>query len=218
MLYIIATPIGNLEDITLRALGVLKECDLIICENKKRALKLLHYYKIKKPLISIKDYELKKIEKISNEVIKKKCALISDSGTPLISDPGLKLLKSCLKKGCEITAIPGPCAAINALVLSSLRNDKFIFLGYLPLSKKRRVEVLSKSAILGYPCIIYESKRRIRRLLEEINELFPKSEVSVAKEMTKLNEKVWRGKINDVLQQLEPDPLGEYTLVALIRR
>ncbi|MEM5782465.1 MAG: 16S rRNA (cytidine(1402)-2'-O)-methyltransferase [Candidatus Aenigmatarchaeota archaeon] len=216
-LYIIATPIGNLEDITLRALKILKSVDYILCEDTRHSLKLLKHYQIEKPLISYHQHsQLKKIDEIINLLKNgKNLALISDAGTPGISDPGNKLIKEVLKEipEIEIIPIPGASAIISLASISGLNTDKFIFLGFPP-SKNKRKKFFEEIKNYSYPIIIYESPYRLIKTLEEIKNFMPLAKVVVGKELTKVYEKIYRGSIEQVIKEIKDDGVkGEYTII-----
>ncbi|MCE9624254.1 MAG: 16S rRNA (cytidine(1402)-2'-O)-methyltransferase [Deltaproteobacteria bacterium] len=215
-LYLVATPLGNLKDITLRALEVLKSVDSIACEDTRHSLKLLQTYEIQKPLFSLHDHnETKRVAPILERLKEgKSLALISDAGTPLISDPGYRLVEAVLAAGFEVEAIPGPCAAINALVGSGLPTDKFYFVGFLPpksAARRRRFE-----ALLDFPStlIFYESPHRIQKFLEEAHSVFGSRRLVLAREMTKKFEEFYRGRLQP---KPETIPLrswkGEYVVL-----
>jgi len=196
-LYLVATPIGNLKDITLRAIEVLKSVDIIACEDTRHSLKLLQAYELSKPLLSLHEHNEAKrsvglLEKLQAG---QSVALISDAGTPLVSDPGFRLVTAILAAGLRVESIPGPCAAINALVLSGLPTDSFYFLGFLPpksAARKRRFE-----ALRDFPStlVFYESPHRIQKFLEEAHEVLGPREVVLAREMTKKFEEIYRGSL-----------------------
>lgn len=216
-LYIIATPIGNLEDITLRALKILRSVDYILCEDTRHSLKLLKHYQIEKPLISYHQHsQLKKIDEIINLLKNgKNLALISDAGTPGISDPGNKLIKEVLKEipEVEIIPIPGPSAMLSLASVSGMNTDKFIFLGFLP-SKNKRKKFFEEIKNYSYPVIIYESPYRLIKTLEDIKSIMPWAEVVVGKELTKMYEKIYRGLIEQVIKEIKKDGVkGEYTII-----
>ncbi len=219
-LYIVATPIGNIKDITLRALETLKEVDLILCEDTRHSGQLLHNYKIKKPLLSFHEYnELTRIPEIIQRLKNgENIALISDAGTPLISDPGFKLVRAAREEGIDVKTIPGPASAIAAMSISGLPTDKFLFVGYQPKTSGKReklletlVEIKNK---LPTSIIFYESPHRVDKLLEELSKVFPESQVSVQRELTKIHETVLTGSINEVRKQLTgKSHKGEFTIV-----
>lgn len=193
-LYIIATPIGNLEDITLRALRVLKEADFIACEDTRQTSVLLKKYNISKPLISYHQHsKIQKIDYLIERLKTKKIALVSDAGTPAVSDPGALLVAEAIKNNIPIIPIPGACAAITAWQASGLKNGEFSFYGFLP-HKKGRQTLLKKISQEDKPVILYESCHRINKLLEELGE----HEVIVAKELTKIHEQFYRGKAKEI--------------------
>lgn len=209
-LYIVATPIGNLSDITTRALHVLEGVDLILCEDTRVTKKLLNYYNIKTPVESYHQHsKFKKINKIIDLLKKgKNLALVSDSGTPGISDPGNKLIEE-VKDLVKIIPIPGSSAIITAASISGFSMDKFVFFGFPP-HKKRRKKFFKEIADSKYTAIIYESPYRILKTLRELSE-FENFDIVVGRELTKKFETIYRGKIKDVLEKIEPK--GEFVIV-----
>ncbi|GIW48436.1 MAG: ribosomal RNA small subunit methyltransferase I [Deltaproteobacteria bacterium] len=216
-LYIVATPIGNLEDITLRALKTLKEVDIIACEDTRVTRKLLSKYDIEKPLVSYHEYneQQKARELISLLESGKNIALVSDSGTPGISDPGYRIVTLASQKGIEVIPVPGPCAAIAALSVSGLPTTRFAFFGFLPKSPKRRKEFLE--SIREYPetLVFYESPNRILETLKDIIEILGDRNVSISRELTKVFEESLKGKASSVLETLSQRQSikGEITVV-----
>ena len=216
MLYIVATPIGNLKDITLRALGVLKSVDLIACEDSRHSKILLEHYGIKTPTTSffqhnrfIKADYLLKLLKEGKDV-----ALISDAGMPGILDPGYNLINLAIKNNIAITVIPGPTAFINALVLSGKPAHEFIFAGFLPNRSQARRNRLEKLAQRKTTIVLYESCHRILATLEDIAAVFGDREIVVARELTKKFEEVKRGKTSQIMTSLKHrGPRGEFTVV-----
>ncbi len=203
-LYIVSTPIGNLEDITLRALKVLKEADVIACEDTRTTRKLLTRYAIETPLVSC--HEHNEIEK-AKELLSlleggKSIALVSDAGTPCISDPGYRLVKLASEHGIEVLSIPGPSASLSALSVSGLPTSSFAFFGFPPRTKKHLTDYLSR--IKNYPetLVFYESPNRVTKTLRAMAEVFGDRNISLSREMTKLYEETLRGKIPDVLEAL----------------
>jgi 16S rRNA (cytidine1402-2'-O)-methyltransferase len=215
-LYICATPIGNLEDITLRVLRILKEVDLIVAEDTRRTLQLLNYYDIRKPLESCHRHnEKNKIESFLRELKSgKKIALVSDAGTPIISDPGDKFIKLCIENNIEITSLPGASALINGLVLSGLPPYRFSFEGFLPVNKKKRLSHLESIKKDTRTLIFYEAPHKIAETLKDmLNELGDR-EVALCRELTKKYEEVLRCKISKALDIYEEtQPKGEFVIV-----
>lgn len=212
MLYIIATPIGNLKDITLRALEILQSVDGIICEDTRRSSLLLNHYQIKKPLTILNDFnEIHMIPEIIGKLATSNLALISDAGTPLISDPGYKLVRECINQGIETDSIPGPSSVITALTLSGLPPDKFFFLGYLPEKSGHRTQVI-KNLAKKTTYIIFVAPHKLLKTLADINNNLGDIEVVLAKELTKIHQSVESKKISIWLKELR-NPKGEYILL-----
>ena len=213
-LYIVASPIGNLEDISFRALKTLKEYSFILSEDTRETQKLLNHFEIEKSQISYRDQNhsivVKKIITILSEGLN--IALLSDRGTPLISDPGYKLVREVLNAGYKVESIPGPSAVISSLVVSGLPTDRFIFLGFLPKSDKQRKEMLTLYGNLKSTLIVFESPFRIAKLLQEIKESLGNRDIVVAKELTKLHEEVYRFNLND-LENQKIDTRGEFVVL-----
>jgi 16S rRNA (cytidine1402-2'-O)-methyltransferase len=217
-LYIVATPIGNLEDISLRALRILKEVDLILCEDTRVTKKLLDRYQIKKPLLSYHQHS--KLQKIDYIIFLlkegKNLALVSDSGTPGVSDPGNKLVEEVINRLGEkvkIIPIPGPSALTCAASVSGFPMDKFLFLGFLPKKKKRK-KVLKEIVDSKYPIIFYDPPYRIIKTLKELEEMNKELEVVVCRELTKKFEITYRGKIGGVIKEIEKDKTrGEFVVI-----
>jgi 16S rRNA (cytidine1402-2'-O)-methyltransferase len=201
-LYIVSGPVGNLEDITLRALQTLKDVDLILSEDTRETDKLLKHYKIDKPQISYRDQNHDRVFPKIWEILQegRSLALISDSGTPLVSDPGFKLVRELRKRDVTVTAIPGPSAAVTALSISGLPTDRFIFLGFLPKSSGKRSDLLTTYGNLDSTLVIYESPHRVIKLLTEIQQNLGNRVVCVAKDLTKMYESVTTGRVEDMLQ------------------
>ncbi len=216
-LYIVATPIGNLEDITLRALRILKEVDFILCEDTRQTKVLLDKYEIKTQTLSY--FQHSKPGKV-NQIIDllkqgKDLALVSDAGTPGISDPGNKLIEQVVKElpDVKIEPIPGPSAVISALSISGLPTDKFIFYGFLP-HKKGKEKILKEIINNKFTSVFYESTHRILKTLNKLEELGLNKQVVVCRELTKKFETVYRGDINQVLNQLNNDTIkGEFVVI-----
>lgn len=220
MLYIIPTPIGNLKDITLRALEVLKEVDGIICEDTRRSSLLLNHYEIKKPLLILNDHnEFHALESIIGRLKNgENLALVSDAGTPLISDPGYKLVRECLEQNIPVDSLPGPSSVITALTLSGLPPDKFLFLGYLPEKPGHRKALLEslrshlKGVKLNVTCILFVAPHKLIGTLHDFEDTFGDIEIVLAKELTKIHQSVDKRKISEWLETLK-SPKGEYVLL-----
>jgi 16S rRNA (cytidine1402-2'-O)-methyltransferase len=216
ILYVVATPIGNLKDITFRAVEVFREVDFIVAESSLRALKLLSYLEIRKPIISVNSYnEERKAKGITEQLRKgKKCALITSAGTPCISDPGNHIVRKCCEEGIEVKSVPGPSAVAGAVSISGLFADRFLFFGFLPQKKGKQKKILLELVELPYPIIFYESPRRLKGTLENICEVFGNRQVVVVKEMTKVHEKAYRGQILELLETFPEDEIkGEFTVI-----
>lgn len=216
MLYLVATPIGNLEDITFRAVKILKECDYILCEDTRHSHTLLAHYDIKKPLKSFHKFsEATKEESVIEDLLSGlKIALISDAGTPGISDPGTRLVQKCIENNIDVVSIPGACAAIAAVACSGLDTDRFQFLGFLPRKTGEIRHILQE--ILSYPgtTICYEAPNRLVAVLEKLHELSPNKEVVIARELTKKFEEIVRGPAAQLAAQWqEQPPKGEIVLL-----
>lgn len=215
-LYIVATPIGNLADLTFRAKEVLETVDLIACEDTRHSKILLNHYDIKKPLLSFHSHSGKaKVDKII-EYLKKgdDVALISDAGTPGISDPAYSLIQAALKNNITIIPIPGSSAVITALCASGLPTDKFLYLGFLPV-KKGRQTLFKKMAESDYTVVFYESPHRLLRTINELKKhLKPTAKIVIAKELTKMYETFFRGTVADIAEKLPVGkPKGEYVVM-----
>lgn len=214
-LYIIATPIGNLEDLTFRAKRLLEEVDLVACEDTRHTGILLKHYNIKTPKLSFHSHSgHAKVEKIMTYLeAEKDVALVSDAGTPGISDPGYTLIQAALEKGVTVVPIPGPSAVIAALSASGLPTDKFLYLGFLPV-KKGRQTLFKKIAESEYTTVFYESPHRLKKTLTQLQDhLDVERKVVVAKEMTKIYETYYRGSLRQVLGQLPESIKGEYVVM-----
>lgn len=219
-LFIVATPIGNLKDITLRALDTLKSVDCVFCEDTRVTSKLLNHYQIKKPLKTLTDFnEAKKVDEIV-KLIKagQRIALVSDAGTPLISDPGFKLVRECLVQGLPVEVVPGPSAVLPALLLSGLPTDKFSFWGYLPRKSFKRQEFLGQLVKIqtSFPqtLIFFESPHRLIKTLKDIRVVFGDIQIVIARELTKLHEEIRREKISKAIEHFgKHKPKGEVTLL-----
>ena len=223
-LYIVATPIGNLGDITYRAVEVLKSVQFILAEDTRESIKLLNRYEINTQLISYRDQNH---ERMIGKILEKldmglNLALVSDSGTPLISDPGFKLVRQLRQIGYDIESIPGPSAVIAGLSISGLPTDRFSFLGFLPKSEKKRMEIL-KTYLQLNTTVIYESPKRILDLMKQIESINKDVYVVLTKDLTKKREEVIQGTVSDVLNILmerdyENMPHGEFVVIANLQK
>ncbi|HHX70571.1 MAG: 16S rRNA (cytidine(1402)-2'-O)-methyltransferase [Miniphocaeibacter sp.] len=216
-LYIVPTPIGNLKDITLRALEVLKEVDIIYCEDTRNTIKLLNHYNIKNDLKSYHEHNEKlRTEEIANEIHDGlSIAIVSDAGMPGISDPGHTIIKYFIENNLDYEVLPGATASITALVSSGLDNDKFAFLGFVPREKKNIKDFYEKLDNLYMTSIIYESVHRIKSTLKKLAELYPNRKVVVCRELTKIYEEKISGTCNEVYNifQNKDNIKGEFVIV-----
>ncbi len=215
-LYLCATPIGNLEDITFRVLRTLKEVDLIAAEDTRNSIKLLNHFEIKTPMTSY--HEFNKIEKAYQLVDRmregKNIALITDAGTPGISDPGEDIVRICYEEGIEVTSLPGPAACITALTMSGLPTRRFAFEAFLPRDKKERAAVLKQLKNETRTMIIYEAPHHLIKTLEELFEILGDRKITVCRELTKRYEEKTLTTISECLNYYkENEPRGEYVLV-----
>ena len=212
-LYIVSTPIGNLDDITLRSLEVLKKSDIILCEDTRRSLKLLNYFKIKKKLVSYHKFnEKKKLSYIIEHLNQGKIlSLISDAGTPTLSDPGLILVKECIKKNIDIFPVPGASSITAAMSVSGF-EDKFLFIGFLPKTKNELVKFLSKFQDLDLAIIFFIPGVKINFYLENFKNFFLGRDILIAREITKIHETFYRGSI-DTIKFFKTELKGELTVI-----
>ena len=215
-LYLVATPIGNLEDITLRALRVLRECDVVAAEDTRRTGQLLKHFQISKPMLSYFQFnEAKRSEEIVARLQRgEKVALVSDAGSPGISDPGERVVRAAVGKGLRVESVPGPSAVVAAITASGLSADEFHFVGFLPhKSGQRRNRLESLKATAG-TLVLYESPYRIEKLLGELQEVFPEREVVLARELTKKFEEYLRGRPAALLEVAAKRSLkGEFVVM-----
>ena len=204
-IYLVATPIGNLEDITLRALRILKEVDLIAAEDTRNTLKLLNRYEISKPLVSYHRHnEEVKVDNLINKLKDgQSIAIVSDAGTPGISDPGEVVVKEAIKNNIDVVPIPGACAAINALICSGLDTKEFAFMGFLPLNKKLRKEKLNEIKKETKTLVIYEAPHKLKNTLQDLKEIVEDRKIVLARELTKIHEEYIRGNIDEIIQKSE---------------
>lgn len=213
-LYLVATPIGNLEDITLRALKILKEVDLIAAEDTRHTLGLLNHFEITKPLISY----YKQNEKVKSEMLIKKLqegqniAVVSDAGTPGISDPGEEIVKVAIENNIEVVPIPGACALINALIASGMNSKEFEFIGFLSANKKDRKDKLEEVKFETKTLIFYEAPHKLQITLESMLEILGDRNIVLARELTKIHEEFIRGNISTILEQIV-DIKGEFVII-----
>ncbi len=213
ILYLVATPIGNLDDITLRAIKTLKEVDFIAAEDTRHTLKLLNHLNISKPLISY----YKQNEKIKSDIIIKRilngesAAIVSDAGTPAISDPGEEIVKVAIENNIKIVPIPGACALINALICSGISSREFCFIGFLSAIKKEKKEKLEELKLETRTLIFYEAPHKLINTLEMMQEILGNRKIVLARELTKIHEDFTYNYISEILNNIEPK--GEYVLV-----
>ncbi|CAL4318517.1 16S rRNA (cytidine(1402)-2'-O)-methyltransferase [Buchnera aphidicola] len=217
-LYVIATPIGNLQDISIRAINTLQKVDLIAAENIQHTKNLLRNFKINKKIISLHIHnENQKIPQLIEILKKKKIALVSNAGTPTINDPGYQLVKMCHKNHIIIHPIPGPCAAISALSASGISNKKFCYEGFIPKKKTERINFLKKISKKSKTTILYESCHRILKTMQDIDLIIGnKKNIVIAKEITKKWEKIKYGKPIEILSWLKNDKYGEKGEIVII--
>ena len=217
ILYVVATPIGNMEDITLRAIKTLQSVDMIAAEDTRHTIKLLNHLEIKNKLISYHEHsDVSRREELVGLLLEGNCiALVSDAGTPLISDPGSELVALAIDKGIEVIPIPGASAVVTALSVSGLFKDSFVFEGFLPTANKERNAALSKLAQETRTVVLYESPHRIAKILGYLKETLGSARKMVlAREMTKIYEEYRRGTIDEILAYAEQKPLkGEMVLI-----
>ena len=213
-LYLVATPIGNLEDITIRALNILKEVDLIAAEDTRHTLGLLNHFEISKPLISY----YKETEKIKSPILVEKLlngkniALVSDAGTPGISDPGEEIVKEAIKNDINIIPIPGACAFVNALIPSGMNTREFSFIGFLSANKKEKKDKLEELKYETKTLIFYEAPHKLSNTLEVMLEILGDRNIVLARELTKIHEEFIRGKISTIIEQIV-DTKGEFVII-----
>jgi 16S rRNA (cytidine1402-2'-O)-methyltransferase len=215
-LYLVATPIGNLEDITLRALRVLRECDVVAAEDTRRSGQLLKYFGISKPLLSYFQFnEAKRSEEIIERLRRgEKIALVTDAGSPGISDPGERVVRAAIAAGFRVEAIPGACALVAGITASGLPTDEFHFVGFLPHKSGQRKNKLESLKTVEGTLVFYESPYRIEKLLSELNAIFPEREVALARELTKKFEEFLRGKPAELLEVAQKRKLkGEFVVL-----
>jgi 16S rRNA (cytidine1402-2'-O)-methyltransferase len=215
-LYLVATPIGNLEDITLRALRTLKECDVVAAEDTRRTGQLLKHFGIARPMLSYFQFnEARRSEQIMERLRRgEKIALVTDAGSPGISDPGERVVKAAIAAGFRVEAVPGPCALVAALTASGLPTEEFHFIGFLPHKSGQRRRELERLKSFAGTLVLYESPYRVEKLLVELNELYPGRQVVLAREVTKKFEEYLRGTAAELLEVLKKRSLkGEFVVL-----
>jgi 16S rRNA (cytidine1402-2'-O)-methyltransferase len=216
VLYICPTPIGNLEDITLRVLRILKKVDLVACEDTRRTGQLLNYYQIQKRMISYHEHNevTRTDELISFLESGLDIALVSDAGTPGIADPGFVVVRAALKYGIRVTALPGPCAAISALVMSGLPTDRFLFYGFLPRKATKRVAEIERLRGNDGTLVFYEAPHRIIPCLADLLRVLGPRPAALIRELTKMHEQMWTGTLEELLDRAtDCPPKGEIVLL-----
>lgn len=216
MLYLVATPIGNLGDMSFRAVETLKNCHYILCEDTRHSLLLLKHYQIQKPLKSYHKFNEASVEKRLLQDLEAglAIALISDAGTPGIADPGSRLVKSCVTRNIPLLSIPGPCAAITAITASGLSTDRFQFVGFLPRKKNELNQLLKELLVYPGTSITYESPQRILGTLKQVSEILPEWPLVIARELTKKFEELLRGTAQELVERLQTAPIkGEIVLL-----
>lgn len=215
MLYLVATPIGNLSDITLRALEVMKAVDFVASEDTRRTGLLLRHFEISRPQISFHEHNQRQAgQRIMALLLQgKSVALVADAGTPCISDPGFSLVRSAIEAGTEVTMVPGPSAFVMAVVLSGLPNHAFTFRGFAPRKSGQRRRFLAVDAQSPHTLVFYESPYRVKAFLEDALAVFGDRRAAVAKELTKVFESVTRGTLSELLAGVEGQLKGEYVIV-----
>jgi len=214
-LYLVATPIGNLEDMSPRAIRILREASLIAAEDTRHTGKLLKHFEIETPLTSYFEHnKLDKLDFILEKLSSGDVALVSDAGTPAINDPGFELVRTALASNFDVRPVPGPSAPISALAVSGLPTDAFLYLGYLPSKTSERHKFVGEIANVSYTLIFLESPHRIVESLEDLFSILGDRKICVAREMTKLFEEYWRGPLSGAVEYFKSQPArGEFTLV-----
>lgn len=215
ILYLVGTPIGNLEDISLRALRILGEVGLIAAEDTRTTGRLLKHYQIETPMLSYHDYsDQGRISQLIDALSTDDVALVTEAGMPGLSDPGYRLVKEAIEAGIDVVPVPGPSAATAALVSSGLPTDKFLFLGFLPRQQIARRAVLTDVAHLPYTLVFYEAPHRMLETLTDMRDLLGDRQLSVGRELTKLHEEIWRGHISQAITHFSQGRIrGELTVV-----
>ena len=215
-LYLVATPIGNLADLSERAIKTLSEVDFVAAEDTRNSGKLLSCFGISKPMVSYHEHNKKERGEgiVSRLLAGDSCALVTDAGTPAISDPGEDLVRLCAERGVPVTSVPGACAAVNALALSGLATGKFVFEGFLPVPKSERRERLEELSGEKRTMILYEAPHKLRTTLSDLLEIFGNRKIALCRELTKLNEEIYRTTLEAAVETYrEREPRGEYVLI-----
>jgi 16S rRNA (cytidine1402-2'-O)-methyltransferase len=213
ILYVVATPIGNLEDISLRALRVLREVKLIAAEDTRKTRRLLNAYNIETPLTSYHEHSKRaKLDYLLGYLEKEDLALVSEAGMPGLSDPGYDLIVAAIERGFSVVSVPGPSAVVTALVVSGLPTDQFVYVGFLPRRKGQRQRLLSSISDEARTIVAFEAPHRVREALTDIEEILGDRRVSVCRELTKVHEEVFRGRMSQAREHFA-EPRGEFSLV-----
>ncbi len=210
-LTVVPTPIGNLEDITLRALRYLREADLVACEDTRRTGRLLAHYEIKRPMLAYHEHNEEQIAtELADRAKTEKIALVTDAGTPLVSDPGYRLVLACTEAGVEVEALPGPSALVTALVVSGLPSDTAVFVGFPARKGKERTRLIERISNETSTFVLFESPHRLAKTLKKLP---PDASVAVCRELTKLHEEVFRGSAEEASEHFAGEVRGEIVLV-----
>jgi 16S rRNA (cytidine1402-2'-O)-methyltransferase len=213
ILYVVATPIGNLEDVSLRALRILREVRLIAAEDTRKTRRLLNAYNIETPLTSYHEHSKRaKLDYLLGHLEKEDLALVSEAGMPGLSDPGYDLIVTAIDRGISVVPVPGPSAVITALVISGLPTDQFVYVGFLPRRKGQRQRLLSSVSNEPRTIVAFEAPHRLREALTDIEEILGDRRVSVCRELTKVHEEVLRGRVSEAREHFA-QPRGEFSLV-----
>ena len=213
ILYVVATPIGNLEDISLRALRVLREVKLIAAEDTRKTRRLLNAYNIETPLTSYHEHSKRaRLDYLLGYLEKEDLALVSEAGMPGLSDPGYDLIVAAIERGISVVSVPGPSAVTTALVVSGLPTDQFVYVGFLPRRKGQRQRLLSSISDEARTVVAFEAPHRIREALTDIEEILGDRRISICRELTKVHEEVFRGRVSQAREHFV-EPRGEFSLV-----
>ncbi len=215
ILYLVATPIGNLEDITLRALRVLREVRIIAAEDTRRTRQLITHFDIHTPLISYFEHnEAMRVEKLLEELNLGDVAIVSDGGTPTINDPGYDIIQAAINHGVNVSPIPGACAPISALIVSGLPTNQFLYLGYVPRKSSDRTKIFHSINTLPYTLVFLESPHRLVNTLLEMEKVIGNRTIGIARELTKIHEEIFRGNLEQAIEHFSnKKALGEFTII-----